>query len=213
MLPALHYRCKGSTFTKCDLKASTEASFWTSNLPEKHKNIYRLSSGGLDQLCRVIQGSWKLAQLLHKSFADLETPFNRVPHGTHRGTFTRGLYTSVAGVWSTCRHWVRVVPAACWIQAGVNKQSSSLPFADEGVLLAPSCQQLQNALGRFTAEGEVAGMRIRSSKSEAMVLDQFLGWRRVPASNGGVQVSWPIYESEEGLVAQNVTHFFRTYVI
>ncbi|KAK3572444.1 hypothetical protein QTP86_032667 [Hemibagrus guttatus] len=47
---------------------------------------------------------------------------------------------------------------------------SSLIFADDVVLLAPSSLDLQHALGRFAAECEVAGMRVSTSKSEAMVL-------------------------------------------
>ncbi|KAK3521652.1 hypothetical protein QTP70_014704, partial [Hemibagrus guttatus] len=47
---------------------------------------------------------------------------------------------------------------------------SSVLFADDVVLLAPSSQDLQHALGRFAAECEVAGMRVSTSKSEAMVL-------------------------------------------
>ncbi|KAK3531048.1 hypothetical protein QTP70_008768 [Hemibagrus guttatus] len=43
------------------------------------------------------------------------------------------------------------------------------------VLLAPSSQNLQHALGRFAAECEAAGMRVSTSKSEAMVLD----WKKV----------------------------------
>ncbi|KAK3571512.1 hypothetical protein QTP86_012861 [Hemibagrus guttatus] len=49
---------------------------------------------------------------------------------------------------------------------------SSLIFADDVVLLAPSSLDLQHALGRFAAECEAAGMRVSTSKSEAMVLDQ-----------------------------------------
>ncbi|KAK3551286.1 hypothetical protein QTP70_013947 [Hemibagrus guttatus] len=49
---------------------------------------------------------------------------------------------------------------------------SSLIFADDVVLLAPSSLDLQHALGRFAAECEAAGMRASTSKSEAMVLDQ-----------------------------------------
>ncbi|KAK3532712.1 hypothetical protein QTP86_028082, partial [Hemibagrus guttatus] len=49
---------------------------------------------------------------------------------------------------------------------------SSLTFADDVVLLAPSSLDLQHALGRFAAECEVAGMRVSTSKSEAMVLDR-----------------------------------------
>ncbi|KAK3536056.1 hypothetical protein QTP70_026011 [Hemibagrus guttatus] len=40
------------------------------------------------------------------------------------------------------------------------------------VLLAPSSQDLKHALGRFAAECEAAGMRVSTSKSEAMVLDR-----------------------------------------
>ncbi|KAK3540973.1 hypothetical protein QTP86_007687 [Hemibagrus guttatus] len=49
---------------------------------------------------------------------------------------------------------------------------SSLIFADDVVLLAPSSLDLQHALGHFAAECEVAGMRVSTSKSEAMVLDR-----------------------------------------
>ncbi|KAI3359124.1 hypothetical protein L3Q82_002670 [Scortum barcoo] len=63
------------------------------------------------------------------------------------------------------------------------------------VLLASSSQDLQHVLERFAAECEAAGMRISTSKSEAMVLDRKrvvcplrVRWRG-PASSGGVQVS------------------------
>lgn len=49
---------------------------------------------------------------------------------------------------------------------------SSLLFADDVVVLAPSYQDLQHALGRFAAECEAAGMKISTSKSEAMVLSR-----------------------------------------
>ncbi|KAK3525984.1 hypothetical protein QTP70_011818 [Hemibagrus guttatus] len=52
---------------------------------------------------------------------------------------------------------------------------SSLIFADDVVLLAPSSLDLQHALGRFATECEVAGMRVSTSKLEAMVLD----WKKV----------------------------------
>ncbi|KAK3557951.1 hypothetical protein QTP86_003867 [Hemibagrus guttatus] len=49
---------------------------------------------------------------------------------------------------------------------------SLLIFADDVVLLAPSSLDLQHALGHFAAECEAAGMRVSTSKSEAMVLDR-----------------------------------------
>ncbi|KAK3527008.1 hypothetical protein QTP86_006386 [Hemibagrus guttatus] len=49
---------------------------------------------------------------------------------------------------------------------------SSLIFADDVVLLAPSSLDIQHALGHFAAECEAAGMRVSTSKSEAMVLDR-----------------------------------------
>ncbi|KAK3514905.1 hypothetical protein QTP70_034961 [Hemibagrus guttatus] len=49
---------------------------------------------------------------------------------------------------------------------------SSLIFADDVVLLAPSSLDLQHALGRFAAECEAARMRVSTTKSEAMVLDR-----------------------------------------
>ncbi|KAI3355481.1 hypothetical protein L3Q82_018317 [Scortum barcoo] len=53
-----------------------------------------------------------------------------------------------------------------------NHRISSLLFADDVVLLASSSQDLQRVLERFAAECEAAGMRISTSKSEAMVLDR-----------------------------------------
>ena len=49
---------------------------------------------------------------------------------------------------------------------------SSLLFADDVVLLAPSVQDLQLSLDRFDAECTAAGMKISVSKSEAMVLSR-----------------------------------------
>ena len=45
-------------------------------------------------------------------------------------------------------------------------------FADDVVLLASSSQDLQLSLGRFATECEAAGMRIRTAKSETMVLSR-----------------------------------------
>ncbi|KAI3373168.1 hypothetical protein L3Q82_006373 [Scortum barcoo] len=54
-----------------------------------------------------------------------------------------------------------------------NHRISSLLFADDVVLMASSGQDLQHVLlERFAVECEAAGMRISTSKSEAMVLDR-----------------------------------------
>ncbi|KAI3355523.1 hypothetical protein L3Q82_017908 [Scortum barcoo] len=67
---------------------------------------------------------------------------------------------------------------------------------DDVVLMASSGQDLQHVLGQFAAECEAAGMRISTSKSEAMVLDRKRvacplqgGVERSCPSSGGVQVS------------------------
>ncbi|TWW61062.1 TNF receptor-associated factor 2 [Takifugu flavidus] len=49
---------------------------------------------------------------------------------------------------------------------------ASLLFADDVVLLASSARDLQLSLDRFAAACEAAGMRISTSKSEAMVLSR-----------------------------------------
>ncbi|TWW63897.1 Arf-GAP with GTPase, ANK repeat and PH domain-containing protein 1 [Takifugu flavidus] len=48
----------------------------------------------------------------------------------------------------------------------------SLLFADDVVLLASSARDLQLSLDRFAAACEAAGMKISTSKSEAMVLNR-----------------------------------------
>jgi len=54
---------------------------------------------------------------------------------------------------------------------------ASLLFADDVVLLATSDRDLQHALGRFAAGCEAVGMRVSTSKSEAMVLcRKTVGW-------------------------------------
>ncbi|KAK3538434.1 hypothetical protein QTP86_002334, partial [Hemibagrus guttatus] len=67
---------------------------------------------------------------------------------------------------------------------------SPLTFADDVVLLAPSTLDLQHALGCFAAECEAAGMRVSTSKSEAMVLD----WKNVACT---LQVGGVLPQVEE----------------
>ena len=47
---------------------------------------------------------------------------------------------------------------------------TSLLFADDVVLMASTCQDLQRTLEQSAAECEAAGMKVSSSKSEAIVL-------------------------------------------
>ena len=68
----------------------------------------------------------------------------------------------------------------------------SLLFADDVVMLASSNRDLQLSLGRFAAKCEAVGMRISTSKSEAMVLS----WKRMDCQlqiGGGWSLPQVIY--------------------
>ncbi|KAK3515853.1 hypothetical protein QTP70_034764, partial [Hemibagrus guttatus] len=113
---------------------------------------FRPSRGTLDQLYtfhRVLEGSWEFAQPVHMCFGKLST-VSLVAFCGRISRRSQGL----EGVWFG------------------DHRISSLIFADDVVLLAPSSLDLQHALGRFAAECEAAGMRVSTSKSEAMVLDR-----------------------------------------
>ncbi|KAI3369153.1 hypothetical protein L3Q82_026113 [Scortum barcoo] len=99
-----------------------------------------------------------------------------------------------------------------------NHRISSLLFADDVVLLASSSQDLQHVLERFAAECEAAGMRISTSKSEAMVLDRKrvacplrVDGEVLPQVDGGVQVSRGVSHQEEAPVGRPRTRW-RDYV-
>ncbi|KAI3374016.1 hypothetical protein L3Q82_022572 [Scortum barcoo] len=154
--------------------------------------------------CRVLEGLWEFAQPVHMCFVDLEKAFDRVPRGIlwgvlhasmGSGAFAKGCSVSVQRpeqeLGSHCRQRSQGPEG---VRFG-NHRILSLLFADDVVLLASSSQDLQHVLERFAAECEAAGMRISTSKSEAMVLDRKrvacplrVRWRG-PASSGGVQVS------------------------
>ncbi|KAI3355939.1 hypothetical protein L3Q82_004486 [Scortum barcoo] len=116
-------------------------------------------------------------------FVDLEKAFDRVPRGIlwgvlrdvwGPGAFAKGCSVSVRPeqeLGSHCRQISRRSQGPEGVRFG-NHRISSLLFADDVVLLASSSQDLQHVLERFAAECEAAGMRISTSKSEAMVLDR-----------------------------------------
>ncbi|KAK3518049.1 hypothetical protein QTP70_033271 [Hemibagrus guttatus] len=120
---------------------------------------FRPSRGTLDQLYtlhRVLKGLWEFTQPVHMCFVDLEKAFDRVPRGI---------------LWEVLWGISRRSQGLEGVQFG-DHRISSLIFADDVVLLAPSSLDLQHALGRFAAECEAAGVRVSTSKSEAMVLDR-----------------------------------------
>ncbi|KAK3516914.1 hypothetical protein QTP70_028206 [Hemibagrus guttatus] len=137
---------------------------------------FRPSRGTLDQLYtlhRVLEGSWEFAQPVHMCFVDLEKAFDRVPCG---------ILWEVLWEYGGCPlspvlfivFMDRISRRSQGLE-GVrfgDHRISSLIFADDVVLLAPSSLDLQHALERFAAECEAAGMRVSTSKSEAMVLDR-----------------------------------------
>ncbi|KAK3565172.1 hypothetical protein QTP86_000478 [Hemibagrus guttatus] len=119
------------------------------------------SRGTLDQLYtlhRVLEGSWEFAQLVQQCFVDLEKAFDRVPRGI---------------LWEVLWEYGVRGPLLRAVQSLYNRSRSLARIASYDVApLPPSSLELQHALGRFAAECEVAGMRVSSSKSEAMVLDR-----------------------------------------
>ncbi|KAK3552451.1 hypothetical protein QTP86_011720 [Hemibagrus guttatus] len=122
---------------------------------------FRPSRGTLDQLYtlhRVLEGSWEFAQPVHMCFVDLEKAFDRVPRGI---------------LWEVLWEYGVRGPLLRAVQSLYNRSRSLVRIASyDVVLLASSDLDLQHALGRFAAECEAAGMRVSTSKSEAMVLDR-----------------------------------------
>ncbi|KAI3351275.1 hypothetical protein L3Q82_005828 [Scortum barcoo] len=108
---------------------------------------------------RLLEGLWEFAQPVHMCFVDLEKAFDRVPHGILWGVLryeygVRGpLLRAVGSLYDRSRSLVRIA-------------------GNDVVLLASLNQDLQHVLKQFAAECEVARMRISTSKSEAMVLEQ-----------------------------------------
>ncbi|KAK3565356.1 hypothetical protein QTP86_007126 [Hemibagrus guttatus] len=122
---------------------------------------FRPSRGTLDQLYtlhRVLEGSWEFAQPVHMCFVDLEKAFDCVPRGI---------------LWEVLWEYGVRGPLLRAVRSLYNRSRSLVHIASyDVVLLAPSSLDLQHALGRFAAECEAAGMRVSTSKSEAMVLNR-----------------------------------------
>ncbi|KAI3365299.1 hypothetical protein L3Q82_010392 [Scortum barcoo] len=118
--------------------------------------------GTLDQLYtlhRVLEGLWEFAQPVHMYFVDLEKAFDRGP---------RGILCSVSSMGSGAFAKAK----GCSVSVRPEQELRFALPAIDVVLLASSSQDLQHVLERFAAECEAAGMRISTSKSEAMVLDR-----------------------------------------
>ncbi|KAK3533933.1 hypothetical protein QTP70_034928 [Hemibagrus guttatus] len=104
----------------------------------------------------VLEGSWKFAQPVHMCFVDLEKAFDRVPRGI---------------LWEVLWEYGVHGPLLRAVRSLYNRSRSLVRIASyDVVLLAPSSLDLQYALGRFAAECEAAGMRVSTSKSEALIL-------------------------------------------
>ncbi|KAK3559963.1 hypothetical protein QTP86_033662 [Hemibagrus guttatus] len=111
--------------------------------------VVPLFKKGDQRLYTLLEGSWEFAQPVHMCFVDLEKAFDRVPRGI---------------LWEVLWEYGVHGPLLRAVRSLYNRSRSLVRIA--------SCLDLQHALGRFAAECEAAGMRVSTSKSEAMVLDR-----------------------------------------
>ncbi|KAI3365772.1 hypothetical protein L3Q82_000771 [Scortum barcoo] len=118
----------------------------------RNNAVFVPGRGTLDQLYtlhRVLEGLWEFAQPVHMCFVDLEKAFDRVPRGI---------------LWGVLREYGVREPLLRAVRSLYDRSRSLVRIAGS--------QDLQHVLERFAAECEAAGMRISTSKSEAMVLDR-----------------------------------------
>ncbi|KAI3357062.1 hypothetical protein L3Q82_015445 [Scortum barcoo] len=124
----------------------------------RNNAVFVPGRGTVDQLYtlhRVLEGLWEFAQPVHMCFVDLEKAFDRVPRGI---------------LWGVLREYGVRGPLLRAVRSLYDRSRSLVRIAgNDVVLLASSSQDLQHVLERFAAECEAAGMRISTSKSEAMV--------------------------------------------
>ncbi|KAI3351334.1 hypothetical protein L3Q82_005878 [Scortum barcoo] len=126
-----------------DLPSNEEAEAGVSEVDSS------ITQAEVTEVVQVLEGLWEFAQPVHMCFVDLEKAFDRVPRGILWGVLheygVRGpLLRAVRSLYDRSRSLVRIAGS----------------------------QDLQHVLERFAAECEAAGMRISTSKSEAMVLDR-----------------------------------------
>ncbi|KAI3353175.1 hypothetical protein L3Q82_019727 [Scortum barcoo] len=109
---------------------------------------------------RVLEGLWEFAQPVHMCF---------VLCGSGEGIRPCPSWYSVGS--APCEYGVRG-PLLRAVRSLYDRSRRSLVriAGNDVVLLASSSQDLQHVLERFAAECEAAGMRISTSKSEAMAM-------------------------------------------
>ncbi|TWW81631.1 hypothetical protein D4764_01G0014460 [Takifugu flavidus] len=149
---------------------------------------FRPGRGTVDQLytlSRVFEGAWAFAQPVHMCFVAFDRVPRRVLWGVLREYGVSGpLIRAVRSLYNRCQSLVRIAGGKIFmdrisrcshgvegVQFG-DLRIGSLLFADDVVLLASSACDLQRSLDRFAAACEAAGMKISTSKSEAMVLNR-----------------------------------------
>ncbi|KAI3363429.1 hypothetical protein L3Q82_011573, partial [Scortum barcoo] len=128
----------------------------------------------------VLEGLWEFAQPVHMCFVDLEKAFDCVPCGILWGVLhdygVRGpLLRAVQSLYDRSRSLVRKLPAVKFLRRSQGPEGSPVWEPQDFISAFCRCccpdvsssQDLQHVL-----ECEAAGMRISTSKSEAMVLDQ-----------------------------------------
>ncbi|KAK3555547.1 hypothetical protein QTP86_021786, partial [Hemibagrus guttatus] len=146
---------------------------------------FRPSRGTLDQLYtlhRVLEGSWEFAQPVHMCFVDLEKSVDRVPRGILWEVLweygVRGpLLRAVRSLYNRSRSLVRI--ASCKsdlfpVHVGLRQGCPLSPvlfivFMDR---ISRRSQGLEGVCMHWGVLCEAAGMRVSTSKSEAMVLDR-----------------------------------------